>query len=129
MTSSNRTINAPRETLGLPLFLTPKEQDAESRFQAFHAANPQVYRELVGRARQLVVNGYRHLGIRMIWEAMRFDAMVRVKHDPKAPKLNDHFPPFYARLIMRSNPDLAGVFETRNADSSSNQTIKGEGVR
>lgn len=100
------------------LFLTPKEQAAEKRFQVFHAANPEIYMEIVCRARALVANGYRHFGIRAIWEAMRFDAMVRVKHKPGTVKMNDHFTAPYSRLIMSREPDLKSIFETRGSHES-----------
>ncbi len=30
-------------------------------------------------------------------------------------RLNDHHLPYYARLIMRDEPDLTGLFETRRS--------------
>lgn len=83
----------------------------ESRFEEFHRQHPHVYQELVRLARQAVSAGRRRLGIRMLWERLRWTLYVERKGDDY--KLNDHLTAPYSRLIMRQEPDLRGLFETR----------------
>lgn len=87
---------------------------AQQRFDTFHEQNPAVYRELVRLSRELLEAGVPKFGIRMVWEVMRWQSELAVARDGAEPyKLNDHYVPRYARLIMASEPDLAGVFDTR----------------
>jgi hypothetical protein len=88
-------------------------------FLAFHHANPCVYRELVRRARWAAQHGARKLGIRMLWEVLRWDVTFHTVRLEGEPKLNDHWPPFYARLIQAQEPDLRGLFETRGRGADS----------
>lgn len=84
----------------------------QARFVRFHQANPSVYRELVAMARELRSAGHDRFGLRMLWETLRWRRMLATS-DPSGYKLNDNYISRYARLIMRREPDLAGVFETR----------------
>lgn len=86
--------------------ITPREA-----FERFHAANPEIYDLLVKYARELRAARRRRGGIRMIWERMRWDLAIQTQGDSF--KLNDHYTSFYARLIMRQEPDLDGFFSTR----------------
>lgn len=82
----------------------------EARFWVFHRDHPEVFAELVRRAREMRDRGLR-FGIRALWEAMRWDFAVRP--DGREPfKLNDHYTSRYARMVMEE-PGLEGVFETR----------------
>jgi hypothetical protein len=88
--------------------LTHKE-----RFLAFHHENPQVYKELVRLARQAKARGRNRLGIRMLWEVMRWNLTI-VTVDPNSEfKLNDHYHSRYARRIMKKEDDLTGIFAIR----------------
>ena len=78
----------------------------------FHEANPWVYRELVNHARDLVARGHRRLGMRMLYEVVRWHHLRETARDGDF-ALNDNFISRYARLIQTNEPDLAGVFETR----------------
>lgn len=80
-------------------------------FKAFHAKNPQVYDKLVELAETAQRSG-RRVGIRMLWEVMRWDLTVKVAAGEDF-KLNDHYTSRYARLIQEQRPDLAGIFQTR----------------
>jgi hypothetical protein len=82
------------------------------RFSAFHASNPGVYRALVMLARDMHEMGRRRLGIKMLWEKCRWELMLATTSE-EGRKLNNDFSALYAREIMRNEPDLAGIFETR----------------
>lgn len=84
----------------------------QSRFEAFHAANPEVYDNLVRMARTLVARGRRRIGIAMLFEVLRWNHAVQTIGDADF-KLNNNFRSRYARLIAQREPDLARVFETR----------------
>lgn len=85
----------------------------EQNFWEFHKANPMVYYELLSKANQLHAQGYRRLSIKMLFESVRFDHMVKVRRDRSGFKLNNNYTPYYARLIMERNLDLRDIFETR----------------
>lgn len=83
----------------------------DSRFNEFHAANPHVYDALVRYAREALRAGAPRIGVKLIWERMRWD--VTVTHRFNDFKLNNDFTSRYARLIAQNEPDLAALFETR----------------
>lgn len=101
---------------------TPAERHAEreatiqERFAAFHAAHPEVYAELVELARTARRAGRSRIGIGMLWEVLRWERTLRGVEEGGF-KLNDHFRSRYARLLMEREPDLAGIFETRELRS------------
>ena len=81
------------------------------RFERFHGEHPEVYTEFVRRVRLAKHKGFR-CGARTVWEAMRWTYYVE-RDSEETFKLNDHYPPHYARLAMSQEPDLAGFFEIR----------------
>ena len=88
------------------------ESVLQARFEGFHAANPRVYWTLVQLAREARAVGQQRVGIGCLWEVMRWKLSVSVSTSD-AFKLNNNHRSRYARLIMAQEPDLAGVFETR----------------
>jgi hypothetical protein len=87
------------------------DADIQQRFEDFDRANPKVYRLLVYYARAAKQAG-QQVGIRAIWERMRWHLHVETKSDDGF-RLNDHFTSRYARKIAANEPDLADFFETR----------------
>ena len=83
----------------------------QTDFDAFHRANPGIYRELVKLARKGIEAGATKLGIKQLFEVLRWDKMIRTNSDIF--KLNNNMTAAYARKIMAENPDLAGIFNTR----------------
>jgi len=57
--------------------------------------------------------GGQRLGIRTLWEAMRWDVRMRTRSSDY--KLNDHYTSFYVRLIALEHPELAELFEMRRS--------------
>lgn len=90
----------------------PRSVSIQEAFEAFHAENPQVYSELVALARQARSRGHQKIGIELLFAVCRWERMMRTTSSDGF-KLNDHFTSRYARLIMQREPDLAGLFETR----------------
>lgn len=85
--------------------------DRALRFWRFHEAHPEVYAELLALARQARARGRHRIGIRMLWERMRWTFTVE-RDRAELYKLNDHYTAFYARLLLEE-PGLEGLFETR----------------
>ncbi len=102
----------------LPLIDPECTGTIEERFEAFHQSNPWVYRRLVELAHQLHRRGRKHLGIGMLWEVLRWSYFLETDDPTSDFKLNDHFRSRYARLIMDSERDLEGIFETRRLRAS-----------
>ena len=98
-----------RSTLTEPA--NPKATIAQ-RFAKFHADNPQVYRMLVSLARDLRTRRPRKLGIKMLFEVLRWQYYVQTDTDEEY-KLSNDFTAPYARLIMAQEPDLQAAFNTR----------------
>lgn len=88
------------------------EASLQERFEAFHAAHPEVYRELVVLARRARAAGRARIGIGMLWEVLRWERTLAGVEDGMW-KLNNSFRSRYARLIGQREPDLVDVFETR----------------
>lgn len=90
----------------------PFEDTMQARFDRFHADNPQVFATLHDLAIQLVGKGETRIGIKMLFEVVRFRQLVTTTGESGF-VLNNSLTSRYARLLMDSDPRLAGVFETR----------------
>jgi hypothetical protein len=80
-------------------------------FRAYHRANPGIYsmlRHLAVAARR---NGRKHLGIKAMCEYLRFETPVSARQSPW--RIDNSFAADYARLLMRREPQLRGLFEIR----------------
>lgn len=102
------------DTTLLDLIETEHLDSIQSRFEAFDALNPWVYRRLVEMTYDLVNRGHHRIGIAMLFEVLRWQTMMSTT-DPSHSgfKLNNDYRSRYARKIMADHPALAGVFETR----------------
>lgn len=86
--------------------------DHEAAFLEFHALNPHVCDLLVSYARHARARGHRRLSIQMLIERARWEATIETESSDGF-KVNNNHAPYYARLIMRQEPDLDGMFDTR----------------
>jgi hypothetical protein len=91
----------------LPLF----DADLEVKAQAFHAANPHVYVQLRALAVEAQRAGRTRIGIAALFERLR--ATTETHGDRY--RLNNSYRGWYARRLMKTEPELAGLFETREA--------------
>lgn len=83
----------------------------QERFEAFHQANPHVYQRLRELALDLTAHGHRRIGIGMLFEVLRWQAMIVTEGDDY--RLNNNHRSRYARMLAAQEPALADVFETR----------------
>lgn len=113
-----RTRPTPRDPSELPVSPAPEthvgpnpEDTIREAFLRFHADNPHVYDELVMLARRAISRGATRLGIKMMFEVLRWRHTLRTGGDDF--KLNNNYHSYYARLIMSREADLGDVFELR----------------
>ena len=81
-------------------------------FENFHAAHPEVYNKLVAMTRRAKAAGRDRIGMKMLFEVLRWEHTVGPRGDDEF-KLNNVLTSRYARKIMDLEPDLEGMFETR----------------
>lgn len=72
-----------------------------------------VYHWIAVRATKMRRMGWKHYGIKAMWEAARFARDVQVGPDADGYKLNNNFTSRLARQLMADYPELAGFFEVR----------------
>ena len=102
---------------GEPLELPFMEDSAEDRFRAFHKLNPAVFDELVVLADDLLQRGYKRGGMKMLFEVLRWQRMMRTSDPSSEFKLNNNYTSHYARLLADIHPRFEGFFETRRLRS------------
>ena len=111
-----KTLNERRghglSTEQLDLLYQPKNDTIETKFWAYHEANPKTYRKIVNLCREVKGAGHEHFSMDAIFHRLRWYMVVEAK--TKEPfKLNDHYTSFYARLVAKQEPDLCDFFEMR----------------
>jgi hypothetical protein len=87
----------------------------QAKFDKFHKDNPRVFEELVKLTEQAYSAGRTKIGMRMLFEVVRWNRFIKTTdHDFK---LNNNNAPYYARLIMETYPKYDGLFEVRELRS------------
>lgn len=89
----------------------PKGATIQERFEAFHKANPQVYRALVQLALSMKNSGRKKYGMKGLFEVLRWNYNITTRGEEF--KMSNDFTSRYARLIMDVEPELDGFFDTR----------------
>ena len=79
----------------------------ERQFMEFHEANPEYYKQMVALAREMKSRRTR-FGIKAIFEIIRWNSTLRGTGEYK---MSNNHAPYYARLIMKNEPDLDGFFQ------------------
>lgn len=87
--------------------------DIERAFLAFHEANPEVYATLARLAREAVAAGRTRIGMKMLWEVLRWEMFIKTTDGDSEFKLCNNYHALYARVLMDQEPDLVGLFEIR----------------
>jgi len=95
----------------------PEPDSIQARFEAFHAAHPEVYRTLRRLAREWArKHRGERCGMKMLWAVMRWELRMGDRSAEYA--LNNDYTSRYARLLMAEEPELGGLFETRQLRSA-----------
>lgn len=89
-----------------------RQDGIQARFEAFHVKHPEVYLELVSIARRLKSKGRTHYSMDSLLHVVRYHRDIEGTEEGGY-KLNNDFTSRYARLVMETEPDLVGFFETR----------------
>lgn len=98
----------------LPIFTVPPAAvSIDDQFEAFHLVNPWVYRALVTLTADMVRRGHRRVGMKMLFEVLRWQYQLATDDPSSEFALNNNFTSRYARLIMEQEPELRYVFELR----------------
>lgn len=87
------------------------DSTAQQKFEKYHRDNPHVLERLIAMTDQAVAKGHRCIGIKLLFEVLRWETMISTKGDEY--KINNNYAPRYARLIEQVRPDLEGVFRKR----------------
>jgi exodeoxyribonuclease V alpha subunit len=101
------------------------------RFCEFHTDNPHVFDLFVKFSRDAQHAGRTKLGARMVGERIRWFTTIETVSDDY--KINDHFWPYYSRMLMLSYSEFAGFFERRNSrfdatDEQINRLVRASGT-
>lgn len=104
-------LNLFRDPIIQPSFKA--ESSYDERFEVFDSLNPHVYKELEFLALQAKRKGYRRIGIKMLFEVLRWNRMMQTKDPSGDFKLNNNYHSRYARALMERNWALADMFELR----------------
>jgi hypothetical protein len=87
------------------------------KFEEYHRLNPQVYTALESMTRELVNRGRGKIGIKMLFEVLRWNYYMST-NDPNSDfKINNNYAPYYARLLLEKHPEWDGIFELRTIRS------------
>lgn len=90
-----------------------RPQTIQEQFEQFHARNPVVYVLLEGFTQQMVDRGRRRIGIRMLWERVRWEIILNTEDPNSDYKINDHYHSRYVRLLIQRHPEWETLFELR----------------
>jgi hypothetical protein len=101
------------ETMMEQLEFGTSTKTIQEKFEEFHAANPWVYAELVKLARRARDRGARKVGMKMLVEIVRWRRYMATQDFNSGFKVNNIYTSRYVRLIEDQEPDLRGLFETR----------------
>lgn len=84
----------------------------QQRFEQYHRDNPHVYDALLRFTRQIKAAGRSEYAIAAVFERVRWHFYIETNTD-EGFKLPNNFKPYFSRLIMHNEKDLAGIFVLR----------------
>jgi hypothetical protein len=87
------------------------------RFEAFHAANPQVFEHLVKLTQEQFLRGRERTGLKALWEQLRWHIAIGNLKVVGEYQLNNDFTSRYVRLLIEKYPAYRGLFEQRHLRS------------
>lgn len=96
---------------GAPRPRLKPERASFASFEKFHRTHPEIYRLLVEMAREVKKRRNKY-SIKTLWEVLRWKINIGMSKTGDF-KLNNNHHAYYARLIMRQEPDLKGFFTLR----------------
>jgi len=100
-----------------------KGRTLEEAFRAFHEANPHILENLLHLARIARDAGCRRMGIKAIFEELRWNYNILTGVPQGEFKLNNNYSSYYARLLVKTDPSLEGLFELRSLKAGARKRI------
>jgi len=85
----------------------------EQRFQDFHSANPHVFERIIELLSQVRARGKYRVGMKMIFEVLRWEYFLRTDRPEGEFLLNNDFSSRYSRMVASTRPDLGALLEVR----------------
>lgn len=85
----------------------------QERFEEFHRLNPWVYDALEKLVADYAARGRKRIGIKMLWEVIRWNYAMRTSDPANEFRANNNFHSRYVRLLIANHPEWAGLFELR----------------
>lgn len=95
----------------------PSTATIQERFEAFHEANPWVFKAYVREIYHARAIGFKRVGIGFITELLRWQYAQKTKDAASAFKINNDYRSRYARLIAKLIPDLSNFITSRELRS------------
>lgn len=89
------------------------DTQTESRFRAYHEANPRVFELFEKFTFEAIDAGAKRLGAKLVAERVRWQGQIRQGTDGF--KINNSYVAYFARLFELKHPEYAGIFKTRTA--------------
>jgi len=86
----------------------------DERFATFNEQNPKVLADLEELADKLVKRGRTRIGIKCLWEVLRYRYLTETIESHGTYKLCNDYTSRYARLMIERNPKLRAVIELRS---------------
>jgi hypothetical protein len=84
----------------------------QQAFLVFDEEHPEVYEYLMRLTREVQDRGFKHYGVKALWERLRWHFQIE-KGMGEDFKLNNNFSSRYARKIIAAHPELEDFFELR----------------
>ena len=94
-----------------------RRRSIDARFADFHAANPHVYRNIRALALSLVDAGREKVGVKACIEVLRYFVGIHTERGSDPYALNNDYASRYARLLLKDEPRLRGLIDTRERTS------------
>ena len=88
-----------------------KKEPIIEKFNRFHQRNPHVYHLIVDISKRMKRSGVHKFGMKGVFEYLRWQYTMQTQGERY--KLNNIFTSIYARLVMETETELKGFFETR----------------
>jgi hypothetical protein len=88
-----------------------KKESITAKFNRFHQRNPHVYHLIVDISKRMKRSGIRKFGMKGVFEYLRWQYSMQTQGERY--RLNNIYTSIYARLVMETEVELKGFFETR----------------
>lgn len=105
-------VHGLMEQLGLSLARPTRADQILEKFLEFHAANPLVWDLFQRFTFEALRRGRARYSADMVVQRIRWHVDVETANGEV--KINNNFPPYYARMFHAKYPQHAGLFETRH---------------